>query len=404
MSSRRIAGWQFGFAGLVVCCLLLITARLSQADDQDDKAQPTDVAGAAEKDAQGTEDPHADTPEAMLKRLEELKVERPVGENRKELSDSMRDVQRKVAKMADKILAANPDEETRKTAIKEKMVALAKLYQMGDKKALDRLFETSRKLVDDPDKDIAGTARSIVFQVRLQRLMDGDVAQAAALAAEAKKAVKANPDSLTAFFDIALKVGHALETVEEARDLAVSYYRDLIPLIEKSKNEQIAEYAETFTGVLRRLSLPGKPIEFRGVLVGGEKFDPKTLEGKIVLVDFWATWCGPCLEELPNVRLNYEKYHDQGFEVVGVTLDDDLELVANFVEEHKIPWPSLTGEGETKRGFHQPMAEYYGVYAIPQVILLDRSGKVIALNARGEKLGELLEKLMGSPAQKKAKK
>ena len=399
MFLRFLTDWRLAFAALATCCLLLSATRPAQADDEEKKAK----AGAADTDAQGGDDPHANTPEALLQRLQELKKERPVGEDRKELSESMRDVQRKVANMADKILGAKPDEETRKTAINEKMVALAKLYQMGDKKALDRLYETSRKLVDDKDEDIAATARSIVFQVRLQRLMQGDVPEAAALANAAKKEIKANPDSLQAL-GMVLKVGHALEIAEEARELATSYYRDLIPIAEKSKNRQIAEYAETFKGVLRRLSLPGNPIEFRGVLAGGEKFDPKTLEGKVVLVDFWATWCGPCREELPNVKQNYEKYHGQGFEVVGVTLDDDLEQVTKFIEDQEISWPNLTGEDESSRGFHQPMAEYYGIYAIPQVILLDRSGKVVSLNARGEKLGELLEKLMGTPAeQKKAK-
>jgi hypothetical protein len=88
------------------------------------------------------------------------------------------------------------------------------------------------------------------------------------------------------------------------------------------------------------------------------------------------------MEEMPNVLDNYEKYHEKGFEVVGISLDDSTENVSAFLETNKIPWVTLIDEDETKRGFDNPLARHYGVNGIPQVILVDQEGKVVSLEAR----------------------
>ena len=116
----------------------------------------------------------------------------------------------------------------------------------------------------------------------------------------------------------------------------------------------------------------------------------------MVLVDFWATWCGPCIAEIPNVKSNYNKYHTRGFEVVGISLDHDQRSLQRFVERESLPWVQLfDNTGKSKQGWQHPMAARYGVAAIPAAFLVDQQGKVISMSARGPELEHALEKLLG---------
>src|SRR5204862_4366697 len=93
----------------------------------------------------------------------------------------------------------------------------------------------------------------------------------------------------------------------------------------------------------------GKPMELKGTTAEGAKFDLAQYKGKVVLVDFWATWCGPCRAALPELKETYEKYHGKGLEVVGVSLDYELKDLTDFVEKEKITWVNLVGEEKDGR-------------------------------------------------------
>jgi thiol-disulfide isomerase/thioredoxin len=134
--------------------------------------------------------------------------------------------------------------------------------------------------------------------------------------------------------------------------------------------------------------LVGKPIELAGKTLGGEEFQWAKYRGKVVLVDFWATWCGPCIRELPNVRAVYEKHKAKGFDIVGVSIDQDLDALQAFNDQHKLPWVTLAGE-ET-----QDLAKRYGVRAIPTMMLVDKEGKVVGVAHRVEELAGKLEALL----------
>ncbi len=154
----------------------------------------------------------------------------------------------------------------------------------------------------------------------------------------------------------------------------------------------------------KRLGLIGKPLKLEGTLLGGGAFDFSKYKGKVVLVDFWATWCPPCREELPNVKENYEKYRDKGFEVVGVSLDKDAGDLEEFIKKQKLPWANLFPDKEEERFWNHPLVDKFGIEGIPFTMLVNREGKVIALNVRGDALGKELEKLLEKPAKEKPAK
>jgi thiol-disulfide isomerase/thioredoxin len=174
----------------------------------------------------------------------------------------------------------------------------------------------------------------------------------------------------------------------------------------KSDNKEVQEElaGANFEGMLNRLKLVGNPIEISGDLLGGGVFDMEQFRGKVVLVDYWATWCGPCIRELPNVLRLYRAYHDKGFEVIGVNIDQEPEEAKEFIRTRKLPWDSIYSKNEEERDFNHPLAKRYGLSGIPTAILVNQEGKVVHLDAHGETLEAELKKLLGEPAKPAAEK
>jgi thiol-disulfide isomerase/thioredoxin len=123
----------------------------------------------------------------------------------------------------------------------------------------------------------------------------------------------------------------------------------------------------------------------------GTKLALSQLRGKYVLIDFWASWCGPCRKENPNVKVNYEKYASKGFEILGVSLDRDKAAWVNAIAADGLPWKHISD----LKGWQSDLSAIYQVSSIPQTVLLDKSGKIIERNLRGEQLGAKLKELFG---------
>jgi peroxiredoxin len=116
--------------------------------------------------------------------------------------------------------------------------------------------------------------------------------------------------------------------------------------------------------------------------LSGNSLSLADYKGKIVLIDFWATWCGPCVAELPNVMSTYEKDHPKGFEIIGISLDKERPKLEQFIRQKQMSWPQIF-DGQ---GWESKLAQKYGVNSIPATYLLDGDGKIIAKDLRGPQL------------------
>lgn len=143
---------------------------------------------------------------------------------------------------------------------------------------------------------------------------------------------------------------------------------------------------------LQATLVPGAVFpDFQETDLAGNPLSIGGLKGKVVLVDFWATWCGPCVGELPNVIAAYEKYHAKGFEVVGISLDRSEDALKKFIAERKMTWPQYF-DG---KAWDSKLGRQYGITSIPATYLLDREGRIVARDLRGEALETELARLFG---------
>jgi len=197
------------------------------------------------------------------------------------------------------------------------------------------------------------------------------------------------------------EIGLAMEASFTAErlgtELGVQAYEGFGKIFAASRDKEIASLAAQMLGAARRLTLVGKPMDLAGLTLDGKPLDWPKYRGKVVLVSFWATWCGPCREEIENIRKNYAAFHAKGFEVVAISIDKERQELAEYLKENALPWTVLFDQALHSEQADKTMATAYGAIQIPQLLLVGKDGNVIALDARGPRLKKLLTGLLGEP-------
>ena len=174
---------------------------------------------------------------------------------------------------------------------------------------------------------------------------------------------------------------------------AADIYRRLAIACTASTDPNITKRETALNASARRVGLLGRELSISGTTIDGKQLVWKKMRGNVVLIDFWASWCQPCIAELKNVKSAYAKYHANGFEVVGINLDTNRDSFKTSVDAQNLPWLNIGSPNDQQAGWQHPMAVHHGVVSLPTAILVDRNGKVVSINAHGKELDRLLKEM-----------
>ena len=328
------------------------------------------------------------------------------------------------------------DRNANAARIKERDL-LSMLQQLGDNSMGERLTTVSRTLLEDGDltddqrfearfqilqqqamplqsdplalSELIGTnvlemkeefpgnqnINSLMFQAYGLSMSAKNEAMAARLEVELldtfKESVAQNPDDPTSYY-IPLNIASTLASAGEFE----KYEKVLALIPSEGVPEQVGGMIDNVRAMVEgeraKFDRIGKPVDLAFTAIDGREVDLSQLKGKVVLLDFWATWCGPCIVALPKVKVAYEKYHSKGFEIVGISLDEELDSLKQFIAKQDMPWPQYY-DG---KGWSNDIARRFGISAIPAMWLIDREGNLRHLEVRAD-LIEMVAALLDEP-------
>jgi thiol-disulfide isomerase/thioredoxin len=273
---------------------------------------------------------------------------------------------KKMAGLMEELGNAEPQAKEAMAASRYQVLGMGAI--LGDKEAEGTL----NKLAEGSDPKAALSAKAALLSADWVKTSKDPAAQAKVLD-RAEALAKANPSDQGVVSLIASYTMFGAASPELKDRAGKIMENDLKGPVAEQMKQQMA-------GARKLHAMENKPLVLSGASLDGKTFSTEAWKGKVILVDFWATWCGPCRAELPRVKKAYQDYHAKGLEVLGVSCDNSADELKKFLAEDKgMPWPQLFDAANP--GWH-PLAKQFGIDGIPTMFLIDKKGVLRTVEAR----------------------
>jgi len=352
--------------------VFLATLSLSGQTEATKDASPEATAIAAMKTLMAKTKQGRDKPTP-----EDLKVRREAGSE--------------MARLGEQFLKDYPKSEKAEDAHGFINIGLLEVSVAGDGAAADALEKRATTIVKDP---------AVAEQMKLHTFAVNYIAHWAIKSGKTN-VNHGSPDFQRAYLDSFFEAADVLsdkDSIFQMLLLQAKSGREMTAEEKRGVANRVAEHAHASASIKAEAEkilsgtqayAVGKPLDLSFTAVDGKKVDLKDFSGKVVLIDFWATWCGPCIGEVPNLKKAYDTHHAKGFEIIGISLDDKKEDLLQFTKKHEMPWPHYF-DG---KHWNNEISFRFGINSVPTTWLIDKKGNLRSTNVRGD-LERSVERLL----------